>query len=210
MWDVEWKWNCNWWIKCWLYFLTFVARYWIFFIYLLGHQTRASDSKTVNKQGGAVLGTAVKHLELVINKIMLQKLLDIMNKTAHPLNITMIEWCHVFSKRLFYLHFKNTAIFQSNKYTYFLLLEIMISNCYWIFMVSVHLDLKTRCEIPLCYYYIITLYICISLHLLTVLFDFNFQPYISVFISSKIMYIYIQRKTLIFLLFNSIQFSLFI
>lgn len=68
---------------------------------------RASDSnkkqKKLIKKAGSVLGTALETLELVVERRMLHKLLNIMDNTTHRLHQPQVRQS-VFSQRLLQLH----------------------------------------------------------------------------------------------------------
>ena len=68
-----------------------------------GSSIRASDTKKLNKlikKAGSVLGTALEPLELVVERRMLHKLLNIMDNTTHPLHNLLVRQQSVFSRRL--------------------------------------------------------------------------------------------------------------
>ena len=79
----------------------------IFFVAICwGSSIRASDSKRLNRlirKAGSVLGTTLEPLELVVERRMLNKLLNIMDNNAHPLHNLTIKQQSVFSGRLLQL-----------------------------------------------------------------------------------------------------------
>ena len=71
-----------------------------------GSSLRAGNSKKLNnliKKPGSVLGTALESLELVVERRMLHKLLNIMENTTHPLHHILVRQQSVFSQRLLQL-----------------------------------------------------------------------------------------------------------
>ena len=72
------------------------------------HQSQSlKDTEKTDKEAGSVLGTALEHLELIVNRKMLHKLMNIKNNTDHTLHNIVLNVLSVFSQSLLQL-FCNT------------------------------------------------------------------------------------------------------
>ena len=68
-----------------------------------GSSIRTRDLKRINKlirKAGSVLGGTLETLEMIVQKRMLHKLMEMMEDSSHPLHNTLIKQQSVFSERL--------------------------------------------------------------------------------------------------------------